>query len=59
MEGSSITSARLGGRLSQNADTPDPGGVSDKMLTLLMLGGRGVGKLGQGGTDRHSFMTKE
>ena len=56
--GSSIMSARLG--LSQNADTADPGGgVSVEMLTLLVLGGRGVGKLGQGvQTDRQTNGTQ-
>ena len=38
------------GGLSQNAETADAGerrsGVSDKMLTLLTLGSRGVGKSG-------------
>ena len=49
-ERSSIMSARLGGvgGLIKNADTADAGegggGVSDKMLTLLMLGSGGVEK---------------
>ena len=38
------------GGLSQNVDTADAGegrwGISDKMLTLLKLGSRGVGKWG-------------
>ena len=39
-----------GGGLSKNADTVDAweggGGVSDKILAVLTLGGGGVGKLG-------------